>query len=125
MIHTRKTETYIIDIYTCERCGYETEFKVNTAICPKHGEFCNECRNREESRFPLVICPECKITWEEAMKTAHVNGPNLQFYKMELPDPFIIIRDDSSGTWIGSKKNLKSRGSTIAKPGRIIKVYEE
>jgi len=126
MYHRVKTKTIVTDIYTCERCGREVMF-LGTVTCPEHGEFCCRCHNEKESRFPLEICPDCKITWNEAMKGAHINGPNLQFDKIDLPYPYIVIRDDVSGVWIGSKKpseKLKIR-ATIAKPGRIIRVYEE
>lgn len=104
MKHKTRTYTMTEDIYTCERCGYEVDFKRTEVVCPKHGEFCSECCNKKESRFPLMICPECNITYKEAMSGAHINGPNLQFDKIDLSDPFVVIKDNTSGVWIGSKK---------------------
>lgn len=107
MKHRRVTRTIVEDFYSCERCGYGLilqEPSKFTVLCPEHGEFCPNCCNKEESRYPLIICPECNITWKEVMRGVHRTGPNFQFDKIEVPEPFIVIRDDSSGTWIGSKK---------------------
>lgn len=101
MKHKKIEVHYMKDIYTCERCGAEYEF-VNAAVtCPKHGEFCYKCHNEKESMFPLEICPECKITYQEAIKTT----PSLVgLTEIQLPDHFIVILRDSRGIWIGSKK---------------------
>lgn len=120
MKHKRVTRTIVEDIYLCEKC----ESRITSAkTCPEHGEFCYNCSNKKESRFPLMICPECNITWKEVIEHCGI-GPGGGLIKKDLPEPFIIVRDDSSGYWIGSKKSIKSR-STIAKPGRIIRVYEQ
>jgi len=125
MIHRTETKTTTTDIYTCERCGREN-IKGATKTCPAHGEYCCYCHNEQESRYPLEICPECKIIWEEVIKRCGM-GAGGELKNINPPDPFIIARNDTSGYWIGSKKTfkkLKISRATIAKPGRIIRVYE-
>lgn len=109
MKYREEQHTYIEYIYSCERCGYEVRFETRVywslAInCPKHGEFCYKCAHPKESKFPLMICPECNITWKEVIEHCGI-GPGGGLIKPELlPNPFIIIKNDSSGYWIGSKK---------------------
>ena len=109
MKHDTEVKTIFTHIYSCERCGNEVMraeiplYKEFTTKCPKHGEYCYKCCNKEESKFPLTICPECKITCKEIIERCGI-GAGGGLIKIDLPDPFIIIRDDSSGYWIGSKK---------------------
>lgn len=105
--HVDYTNTY----YICERCNYRwLDSGKSIVCCPKHGDFCGHCLLEDPKRltFPFVICPDCKITGNEVISYQYQNnnpptGPNCQWDKILLPEPFIIIRDDSSGYWIGSK----------------------
>lgn len=103
MKHSKITITTVEDVYICERCSHESGYKGFTAVCPKHGEYCSNCCNKKESRFPFMICPECKISWKEAIESGKIVGPNLILENINLPTPFIIIKENG-GYWIGSKK---------------------
>lgn len=107
--HVEYTNTY----YICERCNYRWLDSGRYIICcPTHGDFCSHCTlfiDPKKLAFPFVICPECKITGNEIISYQYQNnnpptGPNCQWDKILLPEPFVIVRDDSSGYWIGSKK---------------------
>ena len=116
----RHTETKVITTHFvfCEGCNHKYEVGSEDAkpstieTCPKHGEYCVYCTDDPEKiGFPLQICPNCSITWTQIMERQRekgsIVGPNLQMKKMDLPEPFIVLRNDTSGWWIGSKEESK------------------
>ena len=98
--------------YICEGCNYRwLDSGIYISHCPKHGDFCEHCCSMDPQKlvFPFVICPKCKITGGDLISYQYqINnppvGPNLQWDKIFLPEPLIIVRSDSTGYWIGSKK---------------------
>lgn len=114
----RHSETTVVVTHHgfCERCnhkwitGSEDAIPTTVEVCPAHGEWCCRCTdNPEKVGFPLQICPECEITWKEVMQRqkdkGKITGPNLNMDKgMDLPKPFILLRSDTTGCWIGSEE---------------------
>jgi len=92
------------DRIVCE-CGkiYYTNDCLSVAKCPAHGYFCSSCYNGEKSPFPLSICPKCneEITADELIKNANRVGPNGAFNDLNLPYPYIVLKDITTGHWIG------------------------
>lgn len=118
----RHSETTVVITHYgfCERCNHKwvtgsaDAVSLSVEVCPAHGEWCCYCTDDPEKiSFPLQICPDCKITWKEAMyrqrKKGRITGPNYNMDKgMDLPEPFIVLRNDTTGWWIGSKKEVKA-----------------
>ena len=106
------TTHYVI----CESCRHIFEVYSETTIpgylveCPKHGEFCAYCLDSfiDKGDFPLNVCPSCNILCSEIIKRqiekGIERGPNLSFSYLDLPKPFIVIKNDTTGWWIGSEK---------------------
>lgn len=90
--------------YECEGCGHQSDVEITTAHCPLHGEYCSNCCNREESKFPLMICPKCDIKWLDVMRRAEIVGPNLAIGNINLAAPIVLLRNDTTGWWLGREK---------------------
>ena len=72
---TTTEKTITETIYECEGCGYQTDFKLHTEICPKHGEFCEHCIvDRTKVTFPFVICPKCNVDIQILIEDEEKNG---------------------------------------------------
>lgn len=97
-----------ITYYICERCGYRWQnSNLYISRCPTHGDFCTHCVKKP--RFPFVICPDCKIGEDtivsyQYQKNNPPKGPNYLIENLLLPDPFIVIKHDTTGFWIGSEE---------------------
>jgi len=96
-------KTVKVNHYICERCGYEWQDKMFIETCPKHGEFCVNCSNKNKG-FIFIVCPECKITERELLEqlTKSYEG-NIPILKLIKKKPFIVIKEDQPCYWIGSK----------------------
>jgi len=109
--HVEFTITY----YICERCGYKWQnSNIYISNCPIHGDFCFHCSKKPY--FPFIICPDCKITNNEitSYQYQNNNSPNGPIYLIKnllLPEPFTILKRESTGFWIGSKGEINENNS--------------
>ena len=94
--------------YICERCGHKWQNSgIYISNCPVHGDFCLCCSKKPY--FPFAICPDCNITDNEICAYQYQNnnppdGPMYMIKNLLLPEPFIILKHDPTGFWIGSKE---------------------
>lgn len=104
---TTTEKTITNTVYECKGCGHQTDTKIHTEMCPKHGEFCAHCRRGQDGiTFPFVICPACDVALNVLCEDLYNwRDPCIHSAKPEnLRKPWVVLSQKSDGDWIGSER---------------------
>jgi len=95
--------TIKVNYYICERCGHEWQDKMFIVTCPKHGEFCVDCRSNKIESQVFFVCPECEIVEKELVDQLIDHYAERKSPVLTVKRPNVVIKQDRNCYWIGSE----------------------